>query len=319
VRTPRTTLALAGLLAWLPVLGATLAAQEALPDGGSSSPAPDAAGRSAEVRATALMLLAFISDGSTPTRGPHRVPVRRGFQWFAAAQQPNGAIGTATSLHDHALATWAFASGVAAGCEVLAPRAARAIEHLELHGQPGAPGFDLELAAWRCLVRRALLSVDPRPEPLAMFDEARFQVLRLWLDTRETPALAATSALDIAAELTVRTELDREGAAADPRVAALRAALLALDPSFDDPERALDPRATLLATWSLYVLGGPEWDRWRRGLDGFARAPRDAAPGAPIFDLPPPAWRRESDRVSAGALAEITLTIYYRYSRLLHP
>ena len=72
----------------------------------------DGAGRSVhDVGVTGLVLLAFLGDGHTTTRGMHREVVTRGIHWLVKQQDESGLLGERIGkefLYDHGIATLAL-------------------------------------------------------------------------------------------------------------------------------------------------------------------------------------------------------------------
>lgn len=262
-----------------------------------------------DLRATSLVLLVMLADGSTMRSGPHKEPVKTAAKWLRAQLQADGTFGGEgrdESLETQALATAALveAAGLSAS-KLLLGDAQRAVAAM-------AKPQDAEL--WQ--------QADREPHAATWFVEACSSAaffglevdracadattgrLRKLAAAKGAPAGAAEAALRCAWSLAQHDapehveELSERIAAAPPRAAA---------PGF---ERWLD------GSHALFQVGGRQWKTWRNAvLAEVLRAQADDGswPAAKPKDGEAP--RDWSPATCATARACLLLEVPFRFGR----
>jgi len=285
-----------------------------------------------DVAVTSLALLALVADGGAAEAAPYREPVARAADWLAGEAEL-AAVPRAQEhprfLRHHALATLAL-------CELayftqdgeLAAAARRAVRVLEerrrADGGWSADGAsttpsDGWTTGWAALALASALDAGVAGERAAF--EAGLDWIRghtdsetgLVLDGDADPGSAATrkaTALALLCRLVAGERLDEH-----PELRAAAATLTGTPPAWSEDGAAMDPELTCVTTLAAVQIGGRTWSRWHKSLKphlvGHVETLTAAGPVPVDPELVP------EGSVAGTAYALLTLTAYYRYSRII--
>lgn len=282
------------------------------------------------VRVTSHATLAFLGAGNTPNTGKYKSTVKKAVKWLIDRQDVVTGEFLAASAHqdsrvDHALATLVLceAYGLSKWPQLKEP-ALQGIARLLAWRVPGAgwrrAGVDSGEGDVATTVHALLALLSARdfgldPDPLAIAEAHE------WLKSRSAPQ----SARETAGILFARTLLGDDPA--DPSVRALTDSVhAAADEQWKDPE-TIDLEFAYFASYSLYRVGGRDWDRMQERLvTGIVKRQAPSADERGSFSPPPTRspsnggdGERAGGRVESTALAALCLEVYYRYDRVLGP
>ncbi len=266
----------------------------------------------ADLRVTAMMMLALLGDGSTARGGPKKVLVKSGMLWLHRARDAQGRLALRADpdwVLDHAMATYVLVENLRLGeftalayldpCIACSDTLSR---ELALRQPPPS----VEVSLWSELVVRSLLTTAVRLE--ANEDHAA-----------KAPRVRQTAERLSLAVKKVRnepSEVPREQAAA-ALLADLRGEAVAA-PAM--PESLLDdPLRTFYVTALLFRRGGADWKAAQKLLEQRVvktqiRDRRNEANDG-SWD-PVGAFGEQNGRLGTTAAAVLLLEIYYRYCRL---
>jgi hypothetical protein len=297
------------------------------------------------VGVTGLAVLALLADGNTTQVGPRAGSLRAGVDWLLAQQAESGLIGEASGhafLYGHAIGLLALAeaSNLSGGetSERLADPIQRAAAFAERARNPyGAWRYDVppvgdndtSVTGWMALALVAARDAG------AGVDEACFEGTWSWLDEvtdAETGRVGYTNAgstssripginddfpVDPTETLTAEAMFVRAvtGDLDEDRdvLAKQEALLLRKLPEHDLEGRTTDPYYWYFGSLAAFQCGGELWEAWRPALD-TALAAAQAEDGS----FPPEGpWDSIGGRVQSTALSAMSLSVSYRYARVV--
>ncbi|MCI0343246.1 MAG: terpene cyclase/mutase family protein, partial [Planctomycetales bacterium] len=262
---------------------------------------------------TSLGLLSFLGAGNSMRAGPYREAVKNGLKYLISVQSPDGCVGPKTSdgryIFNHAIGTMALseAYGLSGMTPQLKAPAQKAVEFL-LQAQspylgwgPGirTGGSDTTVTGWAVLALHSarLSGLDVPPEA--------FQGAKNWFDKARDEA-PGTVAVAVSARIFMGEPTD------SPKVTAGAALLRSSLPKWD-PDRGNDFVTWCFGTLAMFQTGGANWRDWNAAIkEALVKTQRRGGDEDGSWD--PGA---ATDRVSATALATLSLEIYYRYGRIL--
>ena len=296
-----------------------------------------------ETAATGLALLSFLGAGHDHFDGPYKDTVRRGLEFLIAAQKPDGDLyipaddlsNSCSWLYSHGIAAMAVCEAVGmTGDARVKPAAEKACRFIAASQHPDRGGWrytpasdaDLSVSGWMLVALRAgsLAGIDTDPKTLSG--------VRTLLDAANTPSEPARylynprnpqqrpSRLSSACMTAVGTlmRLHTGWQPADPRVTASARALAAIPASYGSAtDKTRDAYLWYYASQVLVHTGGPEWDRWYRGLvDTLTATQETAGPKAGSWNPlgpEPDRWGQYGGRVYVTALHLLALEVPYRH------
>jgi len=251
-----------------------------------------------DTAATGLALLAFLGAGYDHFDGPHHDAVRRGLEWLARTQKPDGDLYVASDplsdscawLYSHAIGTMALCEAVGmTGDPLLRPAAEKACAFIAASQHPERGGWrytprsdaDLSVSGWMLVALRAgqLAGIAIDPAAIAhvrTFVEASSAgadagtgiAARRYVYNVGNPqqrpsdlSIACMTALGTLMRLHTGTPVD------DPAVRDAAAALAAFEPSYGTRQvRRRDAYLWYYASQVLVHTGGSDWERWYKAL-----------------------------------------------------
>ena len=273
-----------------------------------------------DIEATALVLLAFLGDGSTLQSGPHQQVLQRGIGWLLAQQQVDGMIGAGGQhpVARHALATYALAEayGLSGDRALLRGGLVDAIHWLLAQQQPsgGFASGDAGATADTLTTTSCLMALTSA-KFFGVDVGVSLKAAASWYDavgdgSTGAHRLHAEASGEVPATATAASLFARFFLGEDPKeVPIMRqsADLLLLQADVKDPWCAY------WTTYALYQMGGRPWTTWSRRLQEGIVQTQSKAPGAEGSWDPPPG----GSRLVTTALRALTLEAYYRYTRLV--
>ena len=300
-----------------------------------------------DVGLTGLVLLAFLGDGNTLTRGPHRSVVSRAVQWLRAEQDPDsGRFGEGLShafVYDHALATLAVCETYSLGqSALLRSTAKRAVGYILRARDPyGAWRYDVpslgeadtSITGWMVF---ALEAADQAGLPV---EAPAFEGALRWIDSVSDPATGRVG-YDSLGSPSSRVPGINDSWPADKGEAMTAVGLLSrffLDqnpvehpimvqhaelmlqrlPEWDELGRGSDMYYWYYGTYAMYQMGGRYWNHWNSAMKQ-AILPHQRKEGDMNGSWDPVGpWGWAGGRVYSTALMVLCLQVYYRYARVL--
>ncbi|MFM8954032.1 MAG: prenyltransferase/squalene oxidase repeat-containing protein, partial [Planctomycetaceae bacterium] len=296
-----------------------------------------------ETAATGLALLCFLGAGHDHFDGPYRDTVRRGLESLIAAQKPDGDLYVPADELSNSCA-WLYSHGIAAMalCEAVGmtgdarvkPAATQACRFIAASQHPDRGGWrytprsdaDLSVSGWMLVALRAgsLAGLDTEPRALSG--------VRTLLDAAVVPGDPArslynprnpqqrpsrlSSACMTAVGAVMRLHTGAQPA--DPKVMAAARALTSVPAAYGSAtDKTRDAYLWYYASQVLVHTGGPDWDRWYRGLVGTLASTQDTA-GAKSgswdpLGPQPDRWGPFGGRLYVTALHLLALEVPYRH------
>lgn len=295
------------------------------------------------VGVTGLAALAFLAEGNTLRGGPRKEPLRRAIAWLLDQQQEDGLFGSPTGhtyLYGHAIGMLAVAetsvlTGEAAGLLPAVRRAAAFAERARnpygawRYDTPPVGDNDTSVTGW---MTHALVAAR---DAGAEIDEASFEGAWQWFASVTDPATGRVGytepgsgssripgvndrfPADSSETLTAVSIFSRAVSGAPETPAELARMqddlLLAKLPLHDPDAGTTDPYAWYYGSLAAFQRGGRLWRAWQPAM-AEALASAQAEDGS----FPPAGpWDSIGGRTQSTALCAMTLTIQFRYSRLM--
>lgn len=305
---PRKPAASAGAIGWM--------IRQQAADGSFADP-----GGEGDVELTALVMLCYLSDGSTLVQGGFAAQLRCGTGWLLAQQRHDGRFGEDASrrVGKHAVAAHAL------------------VEACGLTGEDGRllRGAVQDAFDWLQVQQRADGgfgdgdAADTITTSICLYALASAQHFGFVEQTATERALAFLDRVVDPATGGHRLSERRGGDDAELRITATAAAIGARLAAGQDPKQVpllargadllataanpLDPLQCCLATHALYLSGGERWRQWSQGLTTAVVARQSRRGDAPGSWEPPAG----GSRLRTTALNILSMTAYYRYTRLV--
>ena len=297
---------------------------------------------------TGLALLALQAAGHYDYNdNTYSANTRRGLQWLAQNQKPDGALvgaGTemtrpgrypSTFMYEHAIATFALAEACAilkatrqGPVESLRDAAARAIAFIETtqHDDGGwrytsnsNEGSDTSVSGWAMLALKSAveagLPVAPNTVPRVrdFFAKCEASNGRTGYTGSTNTSSDALTAVGMLVHLLLLKDHDA------PVVVKAAPLLAGQSAAYAQRIRNRRPEFYTLynATLALHQTGGENWDRWNAEVRDPVVAIQSHGPGCDRGSWDPASTfgGPEGGRIYSTALATLMLEVYYRYSR----
>ena len=299
-----------------------------------------------DVGLTGLALLAFLGDGHSLRRGPHKQVVARAAAYLASTQDnETGLLGDAVGhsyIYNHAIATLSL-------CEIyridgsisIKLRAQKAIDFLSRHRQPyGVWGYqpppsgsaDTSVTGW------ALFAMKSAQDGGLNVDLEAYTATLLWLDEMTDPGTGRVGYTERGSPSSrvpgINDHFPTSRGEALTAVGLLcrfflgqtpddsptmhsQADLLAQAPPLWDPEAGdCDMYYWYYGSYAMFQMGGRHWKEWNKAMKSAVvdSQRRDGAAHGSWDPVGP--WGPQGGRVYATALMVLSLEVYYRYARL---
>jgi len=261
----------------------------------------------ADLRVTALMLLAQLGDGATLAwLDDTSRSLDKGVQWLRQQQDKRGRIALHTGpdwLLDHAMATCVLAEVLRTGGPApLAEEVVAAVDALrmQLAATRRSPGAEMRL--WCDMIVRSLRQA------------VAIRAAKLGERAKSVATAADALAACVAALPETAPRTPRQEAAQCLRVALADAVGAAMGKAWlDDPLR--DPLTSFYAYTALYLRGGDDWAEASKRITSVAARQLKEGEHRGSWD-PVGEFGTENGRNGTTAAAILLLQVYHRYSRL---
>jgi hypothetical protein len=270
--------------------------------------------------------------------------VRRGLQWMAAHQDPEGCVGSRAAqkyMYNHTICALALTEAYGLTGTNLVYEAARKAVDFTLAAQNPGKGWrysykcgdnDSSVTGWAVMVlKSAELSALPVPPAgydgtRAWYDEATEESYARVGYTHKGTGKVFVPGLNEHFEhhealtaIAVMARIFMDKTKADPRVANGADLLLRDKPRWEG--NAIDFYYWYYASLALFQYDGPKgakWKQWNEPMAGALVKNQNAAPtGCRAGSWEPvDRWSPEGGRVYATAINALTLEVYYRYANV---
>jgi hypothetical protein len=283
-------------------------------DGHWPAAGPDGGRARRDLRATALMMLGLLADGTTLRSGPYRAPLRNAMRWLHKNQDKQGRFAFHSDtdwILDHAMATYAVVEAARLGKQKPYASWLSAIDALTI-GLRHQRGRDvaMELLLWAEICARSGASLQAKGKWADSLLALRREIERLRARKDIPDALHERAAL-----LLLETIEDRGDSARRMKIAKPFS-----KPGW--PAKTSDPRAVLYYSIVLYRQSRRDrkclqaWKRHSRRLTEAVVETQVASGDKRGTWDPVGSFGQDGGRVCTTAIQIVTLTVYYRYCRL---